>query len=97
MSAVVFFRQYWIDPRLVYGSSLGIPKMKISGNIVEQVWLPDTYFVNDLSEQKIMDDYFFELSEEGRIIYSYRYFMGKMLLLHLDHIPVVFDVNDSEL
>ena len=81
MSAVVFFRQHWTDPRLAYGSSLGIPKMKLSGNIVDQVWLPDTFFVNDLGEQKSIEDYLFELTEEGDIIYSYRYFIGKIFLI----------------
>ena len=47
--------------------------MKLSGNIVDQVWLPDTYFVNDLSDQKSISDFFFELSQEGDIVFSYRY------------------------
>ena len=68
----MFFRQHWVDPRLAYGSSLGIPKMRLLGNIVDQVWLPDTFFVNDLSYAKPSKDFLFEVTEEGRITYSHR-------------------------
>ncbi|KAL9963417.1 hypothetical protein ACROYT_G026927 [Oculina patagonica] len=56
-TVVMFFRQHWIDPRLAYGPSLGIQKMKLLGNIVEQVWLPDIYFVNDLSDKTACGDF----------------------------------------
>ena len=68
----MFFRQHWVDPRLAYGSSLGIPKMRLHGNIVDQVWLPDTIFGNDLSDAKPSKDFLFQLTEEGRITYSHR-------------------------
>ena len=68
----MFFRQHWVDPRLAYGSSLGIPKMRLLGNIVDQVWLPNTFFVNDLSDAKPSKDFLFELTEEGHITYSHR-------------------------
>ena len=55
--------------------------MKLLGNIVDQVWLPDTYFVNDLSDTKSNEDFLFELTEEGRITYSYR--SCKIILLNL--------------
>ena len=50
--------------------------MKLLGNIIDQVWLPDTFFVNDLSDKKSSGDYLFELTQEGRITYSYRYSVG---------------------
>ena len=68
----MFFRQHWLDPRLAYGSSLGIPKMRLLGNIVDQVWLSGTFFVNDLSDAKPSKDFLFELTEEGHITYSHR-------------------------
>lgn len=69
---MMFFRQHWLDPRLAYGPSLGMPKMKLSGNIVDQVWIPDTYFVNDLTQKKFCADFMFELSQEGVITHSCR-------------------------
>ena len=72
VTIVMFFRQHWTDPRLAYGPSLGIPKIKLLGNIVDQVWLPDTVFINDLSDAKPSDDFLFELTENGRITYSHR-------------------------
>ena len=72
VTIVMFFRQHWLDPRLAYGSSLGIPKMRLLGNIVDQVWLPNTFFVNDLSDAKPSKDFLFELTEEGHITYSHR-------------------------
>ena len=70
----MFFRQYWIDPRLAFGPSLGIQKIKLSGNIVDQVWLPDIYFVNDLSDKSACGDFLFEVTQEGLITYSCRSF-----------------------
>ena len=72
VTIVMFFRQHWTDPRLAYGSSLGIPKIKLRGNIVDHVWLPDTVFINDLSGAKLSEDFLFELTEKGRITYSHR-------------------------
>ena len=74
VNAVVFFRQHWTDRRLAYGSLLGISKMRLKEDILDKVWLPDTYFVNEVSDgHKRPGDYLFELSKEGDIIYSYRY------------------------
>ncbi|XP_073254664.1 gamma-aminobutyric acid receptor subunit beta-4-like [Porites lutea] len=72
VTIVMFFRQHWTDSRLAYGPSLGIPKIKLLGNIVDQVWLPDTFFINDLSGAKPSKDFLFELTEDGRITYSHR-------------------------
>ncbi|CAH3105443.1 unnamed protein product, partial [Porites lobata] len=72
VTIVMFFRQHWTDPRLAYGPSLGISKMKLLGNVVDQVWLPDTVFINDLSDAKPSKDFLFELTEDGRITYSHR-------------------------
>ena len=77
----MFFRQHWIDPRLAYGRSLGIHKMKLLGNIVEQVWLPDIYFVNDLSDKTACGDFMFEVTQDGLITHSCRSFYFSSLLL----------------
>lgn len=68
----MFLRQHWIDSRLAYGPSLGIKKMKLLGNIVDQVWLPDLYFVNDLSGKTACGDFMFEITQEGIITHSCR-------------------------
>ena len=68
----MFLRQRWIDSRLAYGPSLGIKKMKLLGNIVDQVWLPDLYFVNDLSDKTTCGDFMFEITQEGIITHSCR-------------------------
>ncbi|KAM7444363.1 hypothetical protein ABFA07_007032 [Porites harrisoni] len=86
--AVIFFREHWTDPRLAYGPSLGIPKMKLLGNIVDQVWLPDTYFVNDLSDTKSNEDFLFELTEKGRITYSYRRTLRLYCPMNLQKFPM---------
>ena len=75
MTSVLFLRQYWTDPRLAYGHSLGIPKVKLLGDITDQVWLPDTFFVNDLNAKMPHGDHFFELTQEGYITYSHRYYI----------------------
>lgn len=74
VTVVMFFRQHWIDTRLAYGPSLGIQKIKLLGNIVDQVWLPDIYFVNDLSDKTTCGDFLFEVTQEGIITHSCRSF-----------------------
>lgn len=74
VTVVMFFRQHWIDMRLAYGSSLGMQKIKLLGNIVDQVWLPDIYFVNDLSDKTTCGDFLFEVTQEGFITHSCRSF-----------------------
>ncbi|CAH3149559.1 unnamed protein product, partial [Pocillopora meandrina] len=85
---VMFFRQHWLDPRLAYGPSLGMPKMKLSGNIVDQVWIPDTYFVNDLTQKKSCADFMFELSQEGVITHSCRLRLSLYCPMNLRKFPM---------
>ncbi|KAJ7377018.1 hypothetical protein OS493_031291 [Desmophyllum pertusum] len=59
-------------PRLAYGPSLGIHSMKLLGHIAQQVWLPDTYFLNDLSDKSTCGDFLFDLSHNGHITFSCR-------------------------
>ncbi|XP_022790646.1 gamma-aminobutyric acid receptor subunit beta-3-like isoform X2 [Stylophora pistillata] len=84
----MFFRQHWLDPRLAYGPSLGMPKMKLLGNIVDQVWIPDTYFVNDLTGKAICGDFMFELSQEGVITHSCRLKLSLYCPMNLRKFPM---------
>ncbi len=37
----IFFRQYWIDKRLKFH---GFSELVIGADIVNKIWLPDTFF-----------------------------------------------------
>ena len=43
----MFFRQHWEDERLVFNLTSGIKYISIGQEILEQIWVPDTYFVNE--------------------------------------------------
>ncbi|KAM7444361.1 hypothetical protein ABFA07_007030 [Porites harrisoni] len=96
VTIVMFFRQHWTDPRLAYGPSLGIPKIKLLGNIVDQVWLPDTVFINDLSDAKPSEDFLFELTENGRITYSHRKSLRLYCPMDLRKFPMDKQVCEME-
>ena len=43
----MFFRQFWLDERLSYNLTSGIGTIIVGKEILEQIWVPDTYFVNE--------------------------------------------------
>ena len=45
----IFFRQSWHDDRLSFNLSSNIKKLVVGREILERIWVPDTYFVNEKS------------------------------------------------
>jgi len=72
MSAVVYFRQRWTDPRL--GSTIN--ETVIGGkSLVDRIWIPDTFFSNSLevvSMSEPMDNTFLMVQSDGEILFSQR-------------------------
>ena len=74
MSLDIYFRQHWTDARLQFGSrddSL-INDTKIVGGreISEQIWTPDTFFVNERSSSS--KECFVRLLPSGSVLWSQR-------------------------
>lgn len=71
-----YFRQRWIDERLKYNESYGIDVIELDTKIMERIWVPDVYFVNE--KQATMHDVtvpnkMMYLYPNGLVLYSARY------------------------
>lgn len=71
-----YFRQRWIDERLRYNESYGIDVIELDTKIMENIWVPDVYFVNE--KQATMHDVtvpnkMMYLHPNGLVLYSARY------------------------
>lgn len=70
-----YFRQRWIDERLRYNESYGIDVIELDTKIMERIWVPDVYFVNE--KQATMHDVtvpnkMMYLYPNGLVLYSAR-------------------------
>ncbi|XP_062599864.1 glycine receptor subunit alpha-2-like isoform X2 [Saccostrea cucullata] len=70
-----YFRQRWIDPRLIYNASYGIEVIELDTKLMERIWVPDIYFVNE--KQATMHDVtvpnkMMYLYPSGLVLYSTR-------------------------
>ncbi len=70
----MYFRTEWYDPRLTYTE---IDKgLNLNAEMVEKVWVPDTYFVNEKDARfhdVIAKNSLIRLSPDGRILFSTRF------------------------
>ena len=50
---IIFFRQFWKDPRLAWGVVNNTNYVRedgshnVDGSILEQIWMPDIFFVDE--------------------------------------------------
>ena len=75
MSLDIYFRQHWTDGRLQFGPrdyTTQINDTKIVGGreITEQIWTPDTFFVNERSSSS--KECFVRLLPSGSVLWSQR-------------------------
>lgn len=74
-SVDLFLRQYWVDPRLTYKHS-EIEKLELGTKMMDYVWVPDTFFVNekDASFHVVtVPNKLMFLHRDGSIFYSLRF------------------------
>ncbi|XP_067034853.1 glycine receptor subunit alphaZ1-like [Acropora muricata] len=67
-----FIRQIWHDSRLQFEQYYYKRNLTLSGNIMEQIWLPDTYVNNEKSHTAPKTEFLFTIAPNGKIIYSQR-------------------------
>lgn len=67
-----FIRQIWHDSRLQYEQYYYKRNLTLSGNIMEQIWLPDTYVNNEKSHTAPKTEFLLTITPNGKIIYSQR-------------------------
>ena len=69
----MYFRTEWYDPRLTYNEIE--QGLNLNAEMVEKVWVPDTYFVNEKDARfhnVISKNSLIRLLPEGRLLFSTR-------------------------
>lgn len=70
----VFFRQTWVDRRLMYEGSIEI--LRLNNLMVTKVWTPDTFFRNgkkSVAHNMTAPNRLFRIMKNGTILYTMRY------------------------
>lgn len=70
----ITFYQTWYDERLRYNGSF--ESFVLSGNMVSQLWIPDTFFRNSKRTQEhmiTMPNQMVRIHKDGKVLYTIRY------------------------
>lgn len=70
----VFFRQTWVDRRLMYEGPIEI--LRLNNLMVTKVWTPDTFFRNgkkSVAHNMTAPNKLFRIMRNGTILYTMRY------------------------
>ncbi|EDO45257.1 predicted protein, partial [Nematostella vectensis] len=60
-----YFRQYWQDPRLAFGDSIRAEAIRPRGDFTKKIWTPDTFFIDDVTDNVRRVDSMLEISSNG--------------------------------
>ena len=76
----LYFRQFWIDPRLAFRKSPGLDKLKLNHDFGKMIWIPDTFFVNE--KESFLHDVttkneFIKVDHTGEVVRSVRWGWSK--------------------
>jgi len=78
--------QYWRDSRLAYSGS-DDDNMTLSGDFADKIWVPDTYFANDMASS-LHDvtelNRMIRLYGDGSVVYGLRYRPLYLTALNID-------------
>ena len=65
-------RQLWHDSRLRYDQFYSKRNLTLNGDIMKQIWIPDTYVNNEKSKVAPEQEFLLTIFPDGRVIYSQR-------------------------
>ena len=71
-----FLRMYWKDERLSYINTGYKKRLSLNAKMVQHMWIPDIYFVNEKSGIKhdlTKENELIRLWPDGRVFHSMRY------------------------
>lgn len=71
-----YFRQTWVDDRLKYEKISGLKELVVSNKILNDMWKPDTYFLNGLGSYlhtTTVPNKLLRIRPDGTILYSMRF------------------------
>ena len=88
----MYFRQFWSDPRLAFnGSKFGIEKLVVGAEYIRQIWVPDTFFVNEKVarfHQATTENQFLRIAQNGDVLRSIRLTIKATCLMNLQNFPM---------
>ena len=95
----MYFRQFWNDRRVAYGTNANPPVHKIKqASLKTRVWVPDPFFVNQ-KEGRVLDNpadnTLFAIESQGDILYSSRQLVTTSCIMDLKKYP--FDIQECGL
>lgn len=67
-----FMRQTWYDSRLQFGKYYDKRNLTLNGDIMQQIWIPDTYVNNEKSSSAPKTEFLLKISPDGKVVYSQR-------------------------
>ena len=67
-----FMRQVWQDSRLQFEKDYVKRNLSLNGDIMQQIWIPDTYVNNEKSSSAPKQEFLLMVFPDGKIIYSQR-------------------------
>lgn len=70
----IIFYQTWYDERLCYNDTF--ETLVLNGNVVSQLWIPDTIFRNSKRTQEheiTMPNQMVRIHKDGKVLYTIRY------------------------
>jgi len=67
-----FLRQQWYDSRLRFGQYYSKRNLTLNGDIIQQIWIPDTYVNNEKSKMAPKQEFLLTVNPDGKVIYSQR-------------------------
>ena len=67
-----FMRQTWHDSRLQVGKYYDKRNLTLNGDIMQQIWIPDTYVNNEKSSSAPKTEFLLKISPDGKVVYSQR-------------------------
>eukprot|EP00090_Calanus_glacialis_P010258 TRINITY_DN18642_c0_g1_i1.p1 TRINITY_DN18642_c0_g1~~TRINITY_DN18642_c0_g1_i1.p1 ORF type:complete len:401 (+),score=73.27 TRINITY_DN18642_c0_g1_i1:56-1258(+) len=86
----MYFRQFWHDPRLVFERRPGLEKIVQGADYVKNIWVPDTFFVNEKEtkyHQAPTDNEFIRIMHTGDVLRSIRMTVKASCPLDLQYFP----------
>jgi len=87
----MYFRQFWHDPRLAFGQRPGLNKLVINADYIQNIWVPDTFFVNEKEARyhhSTVDNQFLRILHTGDILRSIRMTVKASCPLDLQNYPM---------
>ncbi|XP_031559188.1 glycine receptor subunit alpha-2-like isoform X2 [Actinia tenebrosa] len=83
-----FLRQTWKDSRLAFGDAYKVRNFSISGDIMDQIWKPDTYINNEKSSFAPPKQFLLQLFPDGKVLYSQRMTVLAACMMDLHNYPM---------